>query len=456
MTLVRSLSALSRDRILISGPSGHRTVGQLLDYAAFHGGKLRGRRLALNLADPIEGIEAMVAADGHAESITLLPPTLSDEHLVALIEKAGCDLLLVSEKQTRSRIPDIRVNSNLSYLDECDECSEQAIDHEVETAWHLATSGTTNVPKLVAHTFNSLSRTVKRTASSADNAYWGLLYDYTRFAGLQVVLQAIISGSRLIALAQEIPLRDRLATLSMHGCTHLSATPTLWRAIVMTPGASELPLRQVTLGGEIADDRILSILKATYPNARVTHIYASTEAGVGFSVKDGKPGFPAAYLDEPPAGLQLRLVDGRLQIRNSGVLTTYVGTEDRFGAEGGWIDTGDNVEHAGDRIYFLGRASGVINVGGNKVHPEEVERLLLAHPAIQAARVFGKPSSIVGAIVVADIVPVASPHDPAALRADIKAYLQSRTESFKVPAMLNLVDRIETTATGKLSRGTSK
>ncbi len=453
MTLVQSLSTLPRDRILISGPSGDRTVGQLLDYATSHGGKLRGRRLALNLADPVEGIEVMVAADGHAESITLLPPTLSDEHLFALIEKAGCDLLLVSEQQTRARIPNISVNSNLSDLDEC---SEQAIDHKIETAWHLATSGTTNVPKLVAHTFNSLSRTVKRTASSADNAYWGLLYDYTRFAGLQVVLQAIVSGSRLIAVSQELPLRDRLATLSMHGCTHLSATPTLWRAIVMTPGANELPLRQVTLGGEIADDRILSTLKATYTNARVTHIYASTEAGVGFSVKDGKPGFPAGYLDEPPAGLQLRLVDGRLQIRNSEVLTTYVGTEDRFGAEDGWIDTGDNVEHVGDRVYFLGRASGVINVGGNKVHPEEVERLLLAHPAIQAARVFGKPSSIVGAIVVADIVPVESPQDPAALRADIKAYLLSRTENFKVPAMLKLVDTIETTATGKLSRGTAQ
>ena len=95
-------------------------------------------------------------------------------------------------------------------------------------------------------------------------------------------------------------------------------------------------------------------------------------------------------------------------------------------------------------------------MGGNKVHPEEVERLLLAHPAIQAARVFSKPSSIVGAIVVADIVPVESPQDPAALRADIKAYLQSRTESFKVPAMLKLVDTIETTTTGKLSRGTAQ
>jgi acyl-coenzyme A synthetase/AMP-(fatty) acid ligase len=221
----------------------------------------------------------------------------------------------------------------------------------------------------------------------------------------------------------------------------------------MTPGAGQLPLRQITLGGEIADERILATLKSTYPNARVTHIYASTEAGVGFSVKDGKPGFPASYLDQPPADLELRIAEGRLHIRNTNVLPTYVGTDDRFGSAEGWIDTGDNVEHVGDRIFFLGRASGVINVGGNKVHPEEVERLLLSHPAVQEARVFGKPSSIVGAIVIADIVLANAPKDPTALRAEIKAYLKSRTESYKVPAMLNLVSAIETTATGKLSRG---
>jgi acyl-coenzyme A synthetase/AMP-(fatty) acid ligase len=108
----------------------------------------------------------------------------------------------------------------------------------------------------------------------------------------------------------------------------------------------------------------------------------------------------------------------------------------------------------GDRIFVLGRAGGVINVGGNKVHPEEVERLLLAHQAIQEARVYGKPSSIVGAIVNADIVLAQSSQNATKLRAEIRAYLQSRVESYKVPAILNFVDSIESTPTGKISRGT--
>jgi acyl-coenzyme A synthetase/AMP-(fatty) acid ligase len=398
----------------------------------------------------------MVALDGQAESITLLPTAISDNHLSALIEKARCDLLLASERQTSPHVSQASSIEIASGLDGLYGVSEKGFAYTRETRWHLATSGTTNVPKLVAHTFGSLSRTVKLKSSTRSEASWGLLYDYMRFAGLQVVFQAILSGSRLIACSQELPLRDRIAALVMHGCTHLSATPTLWRAILMTPGASQLPLRQITLGGEIADERILEKLKAAYPDARVTHIYASTEAGVGFSVKDGKPGFPVSYLTKPPADFELRLVDGRLHIRNPGVIATYVGTNDPFGTDDGWIDTGDNVECVGDRIFFLGRASGVINVGGNKVHPEEVERLLLSHPVVQEARVFGKPSSIVGAIVVADIVLAHAPQDPTALRAEIKAYLRARSESYKVPSMLNLVDAIETTATGKLSRGTSQ
>jgi acyl-coenzyme A synthetase/AMP-(fatty) acid ligase len=451
MTFAQYLSALPRDHTVITGPFGDRTVGQLLDYGSAIRRKLQGRRLAINLADPVAGIEAIIAADGTADSITLLPTTLPHHHLSTLIERARCDVLLASVHQINSSLTDISVISSLSDLKEH---AKQITDHTRGTAWHLATSGTTNVPKLVSHTFSSLSRTVKQRPDLSDRANWGLLYEYMRFAGLQVLLQAVGSGSRLIAITQDQPLRDRIAALVTYGCTHLSATPTLWRAIAMTPNASQLPLKQITLGGEIADARILATLKAVYPDARITHIYASTEAGVGFSVKDGKPGFPASYLDQPPAGLQLRVVDGRLHIRNSEVLPTYVGTNDRFGAANGWIDTEDNVEHVGDRIFFLGRAGGVINVGGNKVHPEEVERLLLAHQAIQEARVYGKPSSIVGAIVNADIVLAQSSQNATKLRAEIRAYLQSRVESYKVPAILNFVDSIESTPTGKISRGT--
>lgn len=452
MTLREALSSLPRDRQLIVTLDATRSAGELLDNTAALAQQVKGRRIALRLTNPIAGIEALIAADGCAASITLLSPSLPDQHISPLVDSADCDLLLSDTPPP----PDLPVKvAYCSDLDSLPRSPNSQSASPTETEWHLATSGTTGRPKLVSHTLATLSRTARPARPRAAPARWGLLYDYTRFAGLQVVLQALFGGSKLIIPNPTASLRDRLATLAVQGCTHLSATPTLWRSIAMTPGATELPLRQVTLGGEIADTRILSSLKSTYPQARITHIYASTEAGVGFSVKDGEAGFPASYLGSPPAGLALRLVDGRLQIKNTAIRPTYIGTGDRFGTADGWIDTGDNVERVGDRIHFLGRASGVINVGGNKVHPEEVERLLLSYSEIQSARVFSKSSPIMGALVVADIVPAQSPRDPTAFRASIKAHLQGQLEPYKIPAILNLVDRLETTATGKLARGLS-
>ena len=115
-----------------------------------------------------------------------------------------------------------------------------------------------------------------------------MLYDYTRFAGLQVLLQSIISGSVLIEPIFEYSLEKKIKNFIDHNCTHLSATPTLWRKILMTPDSDQINLLQATLGGEIADDKILSAVSKHFPNARIAHIFASTEAGVGFSVIDKK------------------------------------------------------------------------------------------------------------------------------------------------------------------------
>ena len=81
------------------------------------------------------------------------------------------------------------------------------------------------------------------------------------------------------------------------GVNAMSATPTLWRKILMSDASRSLALRSITLGGEIADQQVLSTLASTYPSARIRHIYASTEAGTGFSVTDGKAGFPVSFLE---------------------------------------------------------------------------------------------------------------------------------------------------------------
>ena len=278
---------------------------------------------------------------------------------------------------------------------------------------------------------------------------WGLLYDWSRFAGTQVVLQALAGGGTLVCPDRSRPLAAQVEFLAGPGCDHLSATPTLWRNLLMTPTARRLPLRQLTLGGEIADQRILDGLRDAFPEARVTHIFASTEAGAAFAVSDGREGFPAGYLDHPPAGIELQVLNGRLLVANPDVDPAYVGGE-TF-ADQGWVDTGDEVELRGDRYVFLGRRSGVINVGGAKLHPEELERFLAGHPAVAQAHVLAQPSPILGSLVVAEIVPApGAPSDD--LTRTLIAYCREHLPRHMVPGKVRIVETLPLSAAGKLSR----
>lgn len=282
---------------------------------------------------------------------------------------------------------------------------------------------------------------------------WGLLYDPTRFAGMQVVLQALIGGGTLIAPSTRAPLQDQISYLVASGCTHLSATPTLWRRLLMAPELRQLPLRQITLGGEIVDQQILDSLRAIFPDTRITHIYASTEAGVGFAVTDGREGFSIDLLRQGTAGIGLKIVDDILWLRPPrGEATTarLAGTGIAMDDEG-FICSGDRLSITDGRALFLGRDNGTINVGGVKIYPETVERTVLEVPGVKLVQIYAKKSPIAGALVVADVLPDPG-LDPKQLKNDILNHCRSRLEREAVPAIIRLVDDMAVNAAGKLVR----
>ena len=444
MTLLARLRALEADRPALICQDGVLRFGALVATAEALAPRMAGRRLFLNLTDPAEAIALLAAADGRAASVVLASPALDPVTLADLFTLSGAELV-ITDRTDLETLPRLRDASGL------EPAGESGGGGALKTGWIMTTSGTTGRPKLVAHGLDSLTRTTRGDPARGAGQVWGLLYDYTRFAGLQVVLQSLLSGATLVAPPADLPLAQRLALLASARATHLSATPTLWRKILMTEGHADLALQQVTLGGEIADDAVLSALTRAYPGARVSHIFASTEAGVGFSVTDRRAGFPAAFLSAPPAGIGLKIDDGRLHVRNDLVGADYLGGQGAL-AQDGWVDTGDLVVQQGDRVLFRGRGSGVINVGGDKVHPEEVERAVLSHPGVRLVRVYAKSNPITGALVAADIVPSPDAGDPAALRADLKAYLAQRLERHMVPAFIRIVADFDINAAGKLQR----
>lgn len=398
-----------------------------------------GDVVLVSIAEVRPLVETLCALDGRVGGLLLVSPAL-DPGTVAELARIGGASAVVSDRPDlgRATAPEDILGAG----------SGQA----VETTWMMTTSGTTGIPKIVPHTLGSLTRTVRRDPL-ARAPVWGLLYDMTRFAGLQVGLQSLIGGGTLAAPDTRTPLSRQVAFLAEAGTTHLSATPTLWRRLLMVPGIERLDLRQVTLGGEIADQPVLDAISARFPRARLTHIYASTEAGVGFAVNDRLAGFPAAYLAEAPGGVGIRVAEDMLWLRPpGGRAVRYLGGQALRVDADGYVLTGDRIEMDGDRALFLGRDSGVVNVGGVKVYPERVERTIAGVPGVGLAQVAARKSPITGALLVATVVPSERDADREVLKGAIMARCRQELEREAVPARILFADSLETNAAGKIRR----
>jgi len=268
----------------------------------------------------------------------------------------------------------------------------------------VLTTGSTGTPKGVRHDW---SRQLSRMAKARDGSgqVWLLAYGPQQFAGLQVLIHVLGTGATLVAPSVRRP-QAVLELIHDHRVDHISATPTFWRFMLAEFRADARPvpvLQQITLGGEAAPGALLEELRETFPDARVSHIYAGSEFGSTGSVRDGTDGLPASLLESSDdAEVGLRIVDGELWVRSSASMLGYHGEDDRPADE--WWPTGDLVDVIDDRIVFRGRKTDVINVGGVKVHPLPVEERVIAVPGVKVARVYGRANALVGAVVAVDVV----------------------------------------------------
>jgi len=442
------------------GPRGGRLAGRTagvplaqLAGSTGLGGQLealRGRSVLLVTAEQLTAALALIELDGVARRMVLCPPDLAAAHLPHVIATAGAELAVydaASPEQARSALPGIAASATLAPLPAPRRASEP-------TEWVLLTSGTTGTPKLVLHTLASLTSALAAAPPPPQPITWSTFYDIRRYGGLQIFLRGLHAGSLVLSDPAE-PLGDFLARAAAAGVTHISGTPSHWRKVLMSGQSGRLSPRYVRLSGEIADQGVLDGLAAAYPQASVAHAFASTEAGVAFEVRDGRAGFPAALLQAAGGRTELRVAQETLQIRSPGTALRYLGesVEPLRGSDG-FVDTGDRVEERDGRYYFLGRRGGVINVGGLKVHPEEVEAVINAHPWVRMSLVKARRSPITGAVVTADVVLKDSAGAPApeVVARELGERCRGALAAHKVPAKFRIVTALEVSAAGKLVR----
>ena len=418
----------------------------LIKYGDFHNiielnksiiNKLCSSNVVINARSRFEFAKLLILLDGEVNNILFLPQDIDTSLHDRYYEEANINYEVYLEEDI------LKYNIVSEFFD------SKNIE---ETNWIIPTSGTTNIPKLVAHTFDSLTRTTKSNIELGNKYRWGLVFDIYRFSGIQVFLQAMLSGSTLIISEANMSISETVNNLVYNKCNALSGTASFWRKILMSKESNGLNLDLITLGGEIADENILQALKVKFPNTKIIHIYASTETGVGFSVHGGYAGFPLDYLQNGINGVSLKISDkSTLMLKSEKQIQKYIG-DNKLYENDGFIDTGDIIEIINDRVYFLGRDSGSINVGGNKVQPEEVEQILLSSDFIHSAYVYPKKNPMMGNIVCADVVLKDKTAESQTIKLELLKYCREKLENFKVPAILKFVDELEITQSGKLKR----
>ena len=414
-------------------------------------GELAGRSVLLAVGGQLLAALAMIEIDGVARRMLLCPPDLNADHIRALVEDAEIDAVVTDQPAMWSPF-------GIGLIATAEELLLPATPTPTAraTEWLMLTSGTSGLPKIVSHSLEGLiGAIVADTAARGAPSVWATFYDIRRYGGLQIFLRAVVGGGSMVLSEPGEPIADHVARLHDKAVTHISGTPSHWRKLLMSGAASAFAPHYVRLSGEIADQAVLDGLRRAFPLASIGHAYASTEAGVGIAVDDGLEGFPAALVGESRDGVEMKVVDGSLRIRSRRAAHGYVGRQAAALTDAeGFVDTGDMVERRGDRYHFVGRRGGIINIGGLKVHPEEIEAVINRHAEVRMSRARSRRSPITGAIVVADVV-LADGADAGRggeIRDRILADCRASLAPHKVPAMVEFVTALDVTTAGKLAR----
>lgn len=434
------------DRIALIGKNNRVSFSDLIGACS----DMHGKRVAVLISDTLSLVKILVSLDGSAQAICPISTATDEKELYHLVSENKFDAVISDLSENELEVFTL-CNVQVYGLADLHLNEKKRTNPTIQNSiWLVPTSGTTSMPKLVSHTLGSLgASSLIRGKNSEQHKIWGLFYDVTRYAGFQVLFNSLLNGHTLLTLSPKDPIHEKVVRCAEERVTHISATPSQWRKILMTGEvARTIPLEQIVLGGEASDQQILDALSGFYPKAKITHTYASTEAGLGLSVSDRLAGFPTKFFNNSRGLSEISVRSGRLFIRTTSSASNYVDGK-RFKDSQGWIDSGDLVKFEGERFFIIGRESGIINLGGDKVNPESVRQTLLEHPNIIQVIVYGKKNPITGMLLSADIQLKANV-DQELAKASVKVFIKENLQIKDQPRLLKFVDNIEVAPTGKL------
>ncbi|MGA4845928.1 ANL family adenylate-forming protein [Streptomyces sp. G5(2025)] len=305
----------------------------------------------------------------------------------------------------------------------------------------LLSSGSTGAPKAILHNFDSLvgEKLGKkaRVGGKPSKVLMFLLFDH--IGGINSLLGVLRLGGTAVLPRRRTP-EEICALIEEHRIRLLPTSPTFLNLILIAGFHEQHDLsclRLITYGTEPMPEELLKRVNAAFPRARLLQTFGTSETGISTTTSESSK---STFFKIEDGNVQYRVVDGELQLKSTTQFLGYLNYPSDSLTEDGWFRTGDLVEENGDGyLKIKGRAKEIINVGGEKVLPLELESLLMASPLIADCTVYGKPNAITGQSVCADIVPDGE-MTRAQLRRHVTDFLTDKVDPFKIPTKVNLVD----------------
>lgn len=302
----------------------------------------------------------------------------------------------------------------------------------------LFSSGSTGKSKATVHDFDRLcEKFVKPHMSPRTLAF--LLFDH--IGGLDVALYVLSGHGCLVAPAERTP-ESAAQAIDNYQVTLFPTSPTFLNMLILS-GALERydfsSLTTITYGTEPMPDSLLARCAASFPHAKLVQTYGLSELG---AMRTESRGSDSPWIKLKGNEFNFRVVDGVLQIKSRSAMLGYLNAPSPF-TDDGWFITGDAVEVDGEYLRILGRKSEIINVGGEKVYPAEVENVILELSNVAEVSVYGEANPITGQIVCARVTPHQAATEPADLKElprQIKAHCRDRLEAYKRPVKIVLTD----------------
>ena len=312
----------------------------------------------------------------------------------------------------------------------------------------IFSSGSTGKPKAMLHDMDNLMSVYLNKRARPMSFMIFLMFDH--IGGLNTLFNCLATGAKVVFPQKREP-EEVCRLIEQYKVQVLPTSPTFLNLMLMSGGIGVYDLsslRMITYGTEAMPESLLRRLKATFGRVKFLQTFGTSETGIA---KTSSQSSNSTYIKMDDPDQEYKIVQGELWLRSKTQILGYMNHSMDSFTDDGWFKTGDMVVQDGEYIKIKGRLKEVINVGGEKVLPTEVESVLLEHPDVLDCTVYGAQNQITGQTVVAN-VRVLEGLEFKQIKKDLKKHCKTKLEAYKVPTKFIFVNQNDFTERFKKRR----